>query len=104
MTPRDDPREMTPSGAPRGNADRQPIELLTRPGCSLCTTARESVRRVAAEAGVGWTERNLDEDRDLADEYGDRVPVVLLDGAEHAYWRVGGGGPAQRPGGGPAGL
>ena len=64
------------------------IELLTRPGCSLCTTARESVRRIAAEAGVGWTERNVDEDPDLADAYGDRVPVVLLDGSEHAYWRV----------------
>jgi len=24
----------------------------------------------------------------LADEYGDRVPVVLLDGGEHSYWRV----------------
>lgn len=64
------------------------IELLTRPGCSLCTTARDSVRRVADEAGVGWTERNVDDDADLADTYGDRVPVVLLDGTEHAYWRV----------------
>jgi hypothetical protein len=64
------------------------LELLTRPGCSLCTTARDIVARVAAETGTGWTERDVDDDADLADAYGDRVPVVLLDGAEHAYWRV----------------
>lgn len=64
------------------------LELLTRTGCSLCTTARETLARVAADAGVGWTERDVDADADLADEYSDRVPVVLLDGREHAYWRV----------------
>lgn len=64
------------------------IDLLTRPGCSLCTSAREIVAQVAADEGVGWRERNVDDDADLADEYGDRVPVVLLDGREHAYWRV----------------
>lgn len=64
------------------------LELLTRTGCSLCATARRSVERVAAEAGVAWTERDIDDEPDLADTYGDRIPVVLLDGAEHAYWRV----------------
>jgi hypothetical protein len=64
------------------------IELLTRPGCSLCTPARDSVARIAAETGVPWSERNVDSDPNLADTYGDRVPVVLLDGREHAYWRV----------------
>ena len=68
-------------GAPR-------IELLTRPGCSLCTSAREIVQRVAADEGVGWRERNVDDDPEVADQFGDRVPVVLLDGREHAYWRV----------------
>lgn len=43
---------------------------------------------IAADADVDWDERDVDADPDLADEYGDRVPVVLLDGAEHAYWRV----------------
>jgi glutaredoxin len=64
------------------------IELLTRPGCSLCTTAREVLARVADEAGAAWVERDVDTDEDLADRYGDRVPVVLLDGREHSYWRV----------------
>jgi hypothetical protein len=46
------------------------------------------VVEVAAEAGVGWQEQDVDGHGDLADEYGDRVPVLLLDGREHAYWRV----------------
>jgi hypothetical protein len=67
---------------------RARIELLTRDGCSLCSPARASVARIAGEAGLPWIERDVDADPDLADAYGDRVPVVLLDGAEHAYWRV----------------
>ena len=27
-------------------------------------------------------------ERELRAEYGDRLPVVLLDGAEHSYWAV----------------
>jgi glutaredoxin len=75
------------SPAPSGTGGPR-IELLTRPGCSLCTTARDIVDRVAADEGVRWGERNVDDQPEDADEYGDRVPVVLLDGREHAYWRV----------------
>lgn len=63
------------------------ITLVGRPGCHLCDTARDVVARVAAESGAGWTERNIDVDADLHDRYWDRIPVVLIDGAEHAaYW------------------
>jgi len=64
------------------------LRLLGRRGCHLCDEAREVVVAVAVEAGVAWDEVDVDTDGDLADEYGDRVPVVLLDGREHAYWRV----------------
>jgi hypothetical protein len=64
------------------------LVLLSRTGCHLCDDARTVVAAVADELGVGWDERDVDGDAALADEYGDRVPVVLLDGAEHSYWRV----------------
>jgi hypothetical protein len=44
--------------------------------------------RVAAATGVQWREVDVDGDDELAMEYGDRLPVVLLDGREHGYWRV----------------
>jgi glutaredoxin len=64
------------------------LVLLSRTGCHLCDDARAVLAPVADELGVGWVERDVDADQALADEYGDRVPVVLLDGAEHSYWRV----------------
>lgn len=63
------------------------LTFITRHGCHLCDHARAVVASVAAEAGIGWVERDVDADG-LDDDYGDRVPVVLLDGREHAYWRV----------------
>ncbi len=64
------------------------LELLTRAGCHLCATALETVTRIAAEAGVASREVDVDTDPELRAEYGDRVPVVLLDGREHSYFTV----------------
>jgi glutaredoxin len=64
------------------------LALLTRAGCHLCVTAAETLGRIAAEAGVGTREVDVDADPELQAEYGDRVPVVLLDGREHSYFTV----------------
>jgi hypothetical protein len=64
------------------------LTLITRPGCHLCDVAKEAVDRVVAVTGDGWTEIDVTGDLELEREYGDRLPVVLLDGREHGYWRV----------------
>ncbi len=64
------------------------LTLLTRADCHLCEAAREALRRIHTATGEEWTEVDVDSSDDLAYEYGDRVPVVLLDGKEHGYWRV----------------
>jgi glutaredoxin len=64
------------------------VRLLTRPDCHLCQPAREAMARVAQKAGVRWEEVDVTSDPVLEREYGDRLPVVLLDGREHGYWRV----------------
>lgn len=64
------------------------LTLLTREGCHLCDDAKEAMARVAATAGVGWREVDVATDIELEREYGDRLPVILLDGREHGYWRV----------------
>lgn len=67
-----------------GSSDSEavPVTIYTREGCSLCVTARETVERVAAEIGVAVEIAmvDVDEDPELVDEYGDRVPYVLVDG------------------------
>lgn len=64
------------------------ITLLTRSGCHLCDFAREALARVRETTGVTWTEVNVESDPELERDYGGRVPVVLLDGREHDYFRV----------------
>ncbi len=64
------------------------LQLLTREGCHLCAVAAETLQRVADEAGLAVTEVDVDADPELQAEYGDRVPVVLLDGREHSYFTV----------------
>jgi glutaredoxin len=69
-----------------GDAGR--VTLMTRRNCSLCDTAAEVVERVCGELGVGWSSQDVDLDAELRAEYGDRVPVILIDGREHGYYRV----------------
>ena len=64
------------------------ITLLTRADCHLCDAAREALDRVAARTGEPWVEVDVATDLELERDYGDRLPVVLLDGKEHGYWRV----------------
>jgi glutaredoxin len=64
------------------------LTLITRPGCHLCEEAVEAIRRIDAQTRVGWVEVDVTSDVELEKEYGDRVPVILLDGKEHGYWRV----------------
>lgn len=64
------------------------VTLITRAGCHLCEEARDVVARVAADTGVPWAEREIGGDADLERAYGELVPVVLVDGEQHAYWRV----------------
>ena len=64
------------------------LTLITRAGCHLCDVAKEAIARVAAETGEEWVEVDLDSDPDIQSEYWERIPVILLDGKEHGYWRV----------------
>jgi glutaredoxin len=64
------------------------ITLLSRPGCHLCEAAREVIERVAGELGVPWAERDITASEQDAREYGDMIPVTLIDGVQHDFWRV----------------
>jgi glutaredoxin len=64
------------------------VTLLTRPGCHLCEQARAVVARVTGELGVPWAERDITRNADDLRLYGDMVPVTLVDGVQHDFWRV----------------
>ncbi|TVT17585.1 glutaredoxin family protein [Amycolatopsis acidiphila] len=61
---------------------------MSREGCHACEQAEQDVERICGELGVGWTTADVDSDPEWRAEYGDRVPVILVDGVEHGYWKV----------------
>lgn len=66
----------------------QRITLIGRAGCHLCDAAREIVRRVAEDLNVGWVEYDIDKDPRLKEDYWDTIPVTLVDGRPHDFWKV----------------
>jgi glutaredoxin len=64
------------------------VTVYTRSGCSACVTAEADVQRICGELGVGWAAVDVDSDAELRAEYGDRVPVILVDDREHGFWKV----------------
>ncbi len=64
------------------------ITLLSRPGCHLCDEARRTIARVAADLDIAWVERDVTDSADDLREYGEMIPVTLIDGVQHDFWRV----------------
>ena len=64
------------------------MSVVTRRGCHLCEDAESVVDQLSRELGFSWDAVDVDQSSQLLDTYGDRVPVILLDGVEHGYWRV----------------
>lgn len=68
--------------------DDSRITLIGKAGCHLCDAAREIVAKVAADLGVGWVEYDINKDPGLKEEYWDLIPVTLVDGRRHDFWKV----------------
>lgn len=66
------------------------VTVYSREDCHLCEEAIADVERVAEDVGVAVAidEVDVDEDEELAAEYGERVPYVLLDGEPAYKYRV----------------
>ena len=64
------------------------ITLYSRPGCHLCDVARAVIASVCAELGESFEELDITSDADLLDRYGEEIPVTLVDGRQHDFWRV----------------
>jgi len=73
-----------PAPAPR-------VTLYSKPGCHLCDDARVVVEQVCAELGESYVEVDITAGPDagqLTARYGEEIPVTLVDGRQHDFWRV----------------
>lgn len=64
------------------------VRLYTRTNCHLCDLARADLERICADVAVAFDEVDVDTDPALTAEYGDRVPVIVVDGREHGCFQV----------------
>jgi glutaredoxin len=72
---------------------RPQVELLTRDGCTVCARVRARLVELADELGFDLATIDVDVvalagNPGLRAEFGDRLPVILLDGREHSYWEI----------------
>jgi glutaredoxin len=58
------------------------VTLYGKPGCHLCDEAREVVERVRAEHPFDLREVDVSLDPGLNREYGERIPVLSVNGEE----------------------
>ncbi|MEV0668646.1 glutaredoxin family protein [Mycobacterium sp. NPDC050441] len=69
------------------------MTLLTRTGCSMCERAAQQLTALREELDFELVTTDVDEaaaagDASLRAEFGDLLPVVLLNGTQHSYWEV----------------
>jgi Glutaredoxin-like domain (DUF836) len=58
------------------------VTLYGKPGCCLCDEARAEVERVRGETPFDLVEVDVSLDAALEREYGERIPVLAVDGEE----------------------
>jgi hypothetical protein len=64
------------------------VTLVGKPGCHLCDDARAVISAVCVEMDEEFVERSIYDDPELADQYWEQIPVTLVDGVQHDFWRV----------------
>lgn len=78
---------MSPLFRRKASQDRL-VTLVGKPGCHLCDDARAVVEKACGDLGVAWEEKDITQDPELYEQYWEQIPVVLVDGRQHTFWRV----------------
>ncbi|MEU4797979.1 glutaredoxin family protein [Streptomyces sp. NPDC023327] len=64
------------------------VTLIGKPGCHLCDDAQLVIEKVCRELGASWEKKDITRDEELHRAYWEQIPVVLVDGEQHTFWRV----------------
>ena len=67
---------------------RTQVTIYSRRNCHLCEVAREVVESAKNEAEFDFEVVFIDGEASLEKEYGEEVPVTLINGKRHDYFRV----------------
>ena len=71
------------------------LTLIGKPGCHLCDDARTVVTRVMGDLQsrtdaptLALDEVSILDDAALTAKYAEEIPVLLINGRVHNYWRI----------------
>lgn len=64
------------------------VTLYSRRGCHLCEVALETLTDLSHELNFEIDLRYIDGDSELERSYGEQIPVTLINGEHHDFWRV----------------
>ena len=71
------------------------LTLIAKPGCHLCEDAELAIERVVnpflaanPSASIEMKKLNILDDAELAARYSEEIPVLLINGKVHNYWRI----------------
>ena len=64
------------------------VTVYSRSGCHLCEIAIDQIKSTMDNLKFELDIKLIDDDLKLQEEYGEQVPVTLIDGKVHDYWRV----------------
>jgi len=65
------------------------VTVIGRESCHLCGDATDLIESVLTDfQNVSLEKRLVEESSEWLEFYTDKVPVILIEGIEHGYWRV----------------
>jgi glutaredoxin len=73
---------------PEGLKKEPVVQIYSRRNCHLCHEAESVVREVLKDISFKLEVIYIDGDQELERLYGEEVPVTLINGAKHDYFRV----------------
>ena len=64
------------------------VTVISRTGCHLCEIAIDKINLVKDQLKFELEIKLINDLPELEQEYGEQVPVILIDNKIHDYWRV----------------
>jgi len=64
------------------------VTVISRTGCHLCEIAIDKINLIKDELNFELEIKLINDLPELEQEYGEQVPVIMIDNKIHDYWRV----------------
>ena len=64
------------------------VSIYSRSNCHLCEVALETLEQLQKEFSFLIVKKLIDGDQNLEEKYGEQVPVILIDGEIHDFFKL----------------